>query len=57
MNYAFIGRQFDYHSPSSTPEVLDQGALQHMGAEVLRPRRRWRPDPCPGARPTWPTAI
>jgi hypothetical protein len=35
LNYAFIGRQFDYHSPSSTPEVLDQGAVQHMGDEVL----------------------
>jgi len=35
LNYAFIGRQFDYHSPSSTPATLDQGALQHMGAQVL----------------------
>jgi hypothetical protein len=35
MNYAFIGRQFDYHSPSSTPAALDQGAVQHMGDEVL----------------------
>ena len=35
LNYAFIGRQFDYHSPSSTPAALDQGALQHMGAQVL----------------------
>jgi hypothetical protein len=35
LNYAFIGRQFDYHSPSSTPEALDVGSLQHMGAEIL----------------------
>lgn len=35
LNYAFIGRQFDYHSPSSTPAHLSQGALQHMGEEVL----------------------
>ncbi len=35
LNYAFIGRQFDYHSPSSTPAALDVGALQHMGAQIL----------------------
>lgn len=35
MNYAFIGRQFDYHSPTSTPAWLDQGSLQDMGQEVL----------------------
>jgi hypothetical protein len=35
LNYAFIGRQFDYHSPSSTPAALDVGSLQHMGAEIL----------------------
>ena len=35
LNYAFIGRQFDYHSPSSTPDALDIGSLQHMGAQVL----------------------
>lgn len=34
-NFAFIGREFDYHSPSSTPEALDQGSLQHMGDQVL----------------------
>jgi len=34
-NYAFIGRQFDYHSPSSTVAALDQGSVQHMGEEVL----------------------
>ena len=35
MNYAFIGRQFDYHSSTSTPAWLDQGSLQDMGQEVL----------------------
>ncbi len=35
LNYAFIGRQFDYHSASSTPEHLDQGTLQDMGQQVL----------------------
>lgn len=35
MNYAFIGRQFDYHSPTSTPANLEHGALQDMGQQVL----------------------
>lgn len=35
LNYAFIGRQFDYHSPSSTVAALDQGSLQHIGEHVL----------------------
>ena len=35
LNYAFIGRQFDYHSASSTPDNLDQGTLQDMGQQVL----------------------
>lgn len=39
LNYAFIGRQFDYHSPTSTPENLDKGSLQHMGAQVLSAAR------------------
>ena len=34
-NFAFIGKEFDYHSPSSTPAVLDQGSLQHMGDQTL----------------------
>jgi hypothetical protein len=36
-NIAFIGRQFDYHSPSSTVTALDKGAVQHMGSEALGP--------------------
>ena len=35
MNYAFIGRQFDYHSPSSSVAALDKGSVQHMGDEIL----------------------
>jgi len=34
-NFAFIGRQFDYHSPSSTPQTLNLGSVQHMGEQVL----------------------
>jgi hypothetical protein len=39
LNYAFIGRQFDYHSPSSTVANLDQGSVQHMGEQVLTAAR------------------
>ncbi|WP_293676131.1 M20/M25/M40 family metallo-hydrolase, partial [uncultured Phenylobacterium sp.] len=35
LNYAIIGRQFDYHSATSTPENLDRGSLQDMGTQVL----------------------
>lgn len=35
LNYAFIGHQFDYHSPSSTPATTDLGTLQDMGRQVL----------------------
>ena len=34
-NFAFIGRPGLYHSPKATPDRLDQGALQDMGAQVL----------------------
>lgn len=34
-NLAFIGEEFDYHSPSSTPDALDQRSLQHMGEQSL----------------------
>jgi hypothetical protein len=51
MNYAYIGRQFDYHSPSSTAEVLDQGALQHMGDEVLPTAVALAFGPLPGRAP------
>jgi hypothetical protein len=35
LNYAFIGRQFDYHAPTSTPANLDRGSLQDLGDQVL----------------------
>ncbi|WP_411288957.1 M20/M25/M40 family metallo-hydrolase [Phenylobacterium sp.] len=35
LNYAFIGRQFDYHSATSTPANLDRGTLQDLGDQVL----------------------
>lgn len=34
-NFAFIGRPWLYHSPKASPDALDQGALQDMGAQVL----------------------
>jgi hypothetical protein len=51
LNYAFIGRQFDYHSPSSTPEALDVGALQHMGAQALPTVRALAFGALPGRAP------
>ena len=51
MNYAFIGRQFDYHSPSSTPAVLDQGAVQHLGDEVAPTALALAFGPLPGRAP------
>jgi hypothetical protein len=35
LNFAFIGRQFDYHSPTSTVVNLDPGSVQSMGDQVL----------------------
>ncbi|WP_281684103.1 efflux RND transporter permease subunit, partial [Thalassobaculum salexigens] len=35
VNLAFIGRPAQYHSSSSTPEALDQGSVQHIGAQAL----------------------
>ncbi len=39
LNYAFTGRQFDYHSPSSTVAALDQGSVQQMGDQAIGPAR------------------
>ncbi|WGM38253.1 M20/M25/M40 family metallo-hydrolase [Caulobacter sp. NIBR1757] len=39
LNFAFIGRQFDYHSPTSTVANLDPGAVQSMGEQVLAATR------------------
>ncbi len=35
LNFAFIGRQFDYHSPTSTPANLDVGSVASMGVQTL----------------------
>ena len=35
LNYAIIGRQFDYHSATSTPANLERGSLQDMGTQLL----------------------
>jgi hypothetical protein len=51
-NFAFVGEEFDYHSPSSTAGALDQGALQHMGDQalaVVRALANARTLPGPGA--------
>ena len=34
-NFAFIGDARQYHSPVATPDALEQGALQHLGAQGL----------------------
>lgn len=39
LNFAFIGRQFDYHSPTATPQNLDLGTLQDLGDQVLAAAR------------------
>jgi hypothetical protein len=35
VNLAFIGRPEQYHAPASTPDQLDQGSVQHIGAQAL----------------------
>ena len=35
VNLAFIGRPAQYHSPTSTPDALDQGSVQHIGSQAL----------------------
>jgi len=48
-NFAFIGRPQLYHSPKATPDAIDQGALQDMGAQVLDlTRDLLRAEPLPG---------
>jgi hypothetical protein len=34
MNFAFLGRQFDYHAPTATVANLDVGSIQSMGDQV-----------------------
>lgn len=35
VNLAFIGRPEQYHAEISTPDALDQGSVQHIGAQAL----------------------
>jgi hypothetical protein len=35
LNYAFIGREVDFHEATSTAARLDAGSVQHMGNQVL----------------------
>jgi hypothetical protein len=35
LNFAILGTQFDYHSPTSTAATLDRGSLQDMGRQAL----------------------
>lgn len=52
LNYAFIGRQFDYHSATSTPANLDKGSLQHLGEQALSATRELAfADTLPGKTP------
>jgi hypothetical protein len=39
LNYAFIGRQVDYHAPTATLARLDPASVQHMGNQVLAAAR------------------
>lgn len=39
LNFAFVGGQFDYHAPSSTPDALDRRSLQDIGAQALATAR------------------
>jgi hypothetical protein len=35
LNFAFLGRAAQYHTPAATAEALDQGSLQHIGGQTL----------------------
>ncbi|HEY8616986.1 M20/M25/M40 family metallo-hydrolase [Phenylobacterium sp.] len=45
LNYAFVGRQFDYHSPTATAANMDRGTLQDLGDQVLATSRAAAFDP------------
>lgn len=49
VNIAFIGRPFDYHSPTATAANLSQASLQHMGDQALAMTRAFL-DEGPGSR-------
>lgn len=40
LNFAFVGRPYDYHSPTSTPGNLDRGSLQDLGDQALSAARQ-----------------
>lgn len=35
INLAFIGRAEQYHTAAATPDAIDQGTVQHIGAQAL----------------------
>lgn len=52
LNYAFAGRQFDYHAASSVPATMDPATLQDMGQQGLSTARALAFDPAlPKASP------
>jgi len=51
LNFAFIGRQFDYHSPTATLANLDRGSVQHIGDQTLAATRRFAGGDMPGKAP------
>jgi hypothetical protein len=51
LNFAFIGRQFDYHSATATLANLDQGSVQHIGDQTLAATRRFSGADMPGKAP------
>lgn len=53
LNFAFIGEAWAYHSPMSTPDRLDQGAVQDLGEHVLGVTRALLTAPAlPGPAPS-----
>lgn len=51
LNFAFIGRQFDYHSATATLANLDRGSVQHIGDQTLAATRRFAGLEMPGKAP------
>ena len=51
LNFAFIGRQFDYHSPTATLANLDLGSVQHIGDQTLAATRQFAGPDLPGKAP------
>lgn len=52
LNFAFVGRPSHYHTAESTPDALDQGAVQHIGSQALEVTDRLvRVDTLPGTGP------